>query len=488
MPNPVNNSQADWKTEKSMFKNAPIYFALDAGFVRTNNNKKYKNFNNDPLSTNNETPGGFKNPGVYPKVRFNNNKNFSQSQSQGSMGLVVGQTQGINFKNNEKFSNGVNNLNQNNQNQEKSYYNNKINRESNFHLQSERKETEGNNGTNDTHSHSHSNTTPNFPTGKSIRKDNFSNNNFVVQNNNKIFLEKGSYPSPGDNRAYAPNNFPNMKNNFFMQPTWGVNMINPSQNFNLMRNSPNPHMNSNIPPNMYFFDPHYINNMGNSGNINNINSNANNPHISHDMLPPNYNEKNYKNKLFTPDRQTQNTSKNIHTNIVNNNANIKENYIQFTNNQNNYNKNYNNTRSYTSPTKDSSNNTTTNNQYNNGSFLIVSIKLLDNDKLLYLRRGEDYFKKASDFCIKNKLNPILIRPIFNHILNAVESIDKVMLHNVTKDEHRQLEHIQKEYEDYKVDVDLERLNISCITIIGESEETNILLDNFESKDRLSLSF
>lgn len=106
------------------------------------------------------------------------------------------------------------------------------------------------------------------------------------------------------------------------------------------------------------------------------------------------------------------------------------------------------------------------------TLLRVSIKLKCEEKILNLKRGDDYFTKAVDFCIKNRLKESLIKPIFEAIIQASESIDAVFLYNLENLEIKQLNDIKSTYD--KSMCRISELDFSCLscftTTDGEEEE------------------
>jgi hypothetical protein len=101
----------------------------------------------------------------------------------------------------------------------------------------------------------------------------------------------------------------------------------------------------------------------------------------------------------------------------------------------------------------------------------VVIKLKSEEKTILVYKGENYEKKASQFCLKNKLNQKLIKPIYDTILNASNYIDYLMRKELTPFESNQLDSIKDTYIDYNENLmDSEALlNLSSFTLPDEPE-------------------
>ena len=298
------------------------------------------------------------------------------------------------------------------------------------------------------------------------------NDKFVIQNSNKIFLENipskqgvspGNFYISPKNKAYTSQSSHNNNNNFiktnsfYMQP-WGgnmnpnMNMVNPNMNMvnsNINMN-PNSNLNTNYfmmpsQTNPYFFDPY-----------------------NGAKMPVQF------------DHSNQNR-KSTNTIGVTNKSNSNKAYTE---------RNFANKP----PQKQINTNTNANQKFNSDTgrgFLTVSIKIKEEEagRVIYLKRGEDYFKKATEFCKVNKLNDKLVKPIFNSIAQASEAIDKVMLQVTSLIDGRYLESIRKAWEESKEQLEEEEsnLNLSCMTCMmnGEPEE----LFGYESiESTLSSSF
>jgi hypothetical protein len=484
MNNSTRENHSEWKNDKSIFKNAPIYFALDAGFVRTNV-KKYRNFNNE---INNgemaQNHNDYKIPGMYPKVRFSKN-NFSQNGSVPTGTThIAGQAQAHSFNKNEKIQGVINP-------HDKNFSSNKISRDYNSQVLPEKNEEDLFKNSPEinylTQSKSNRKFNHNSSLINNVHESNLSmNKNNIIENNNynnnfshnKNFIaeiDKKTFPSPKEyNKIYPQNNYTNMNinmNNYYHQQQWAIrnmSMNNPNNNFPMIRNQPNPQIvgnvihnsnMSNLPSNMYFYDQNFGNNtnniINNLPNNNLVNNNILKNHQTNDVISLNHNSKSKSTGINRI--KISNSMKNLTKENLNNLINIEK--------------------------KDSQ-----------SSFLNVNIKLQDEIKSIQVNRGEDFFKKASEFCYLNKLNPNLVKPIFNLILLAIDSMDKVMLHEVTKEEHKLIEKIRFDFEEYRAQLNEERLNLSCITIFQDetkdngTQNSNEGLELSASTEKLNFSF
>lgn len=425
MNNSARENHSEWKTDKSIFKNAPIYFALDAGFSRTNV-KKYRNLNNDIREAQNpevaQIQNEYKAPGIYPKVRFSKN-NFSQNSPTSKTQMT---RQGnLNSLKNEKIQ-GLNDKN----------YNFKTSRELNSQVISEK------NGEKDKkifsspqefnklyqHQHQHNNYT-NINNMNSMNNMNNMNMHNIHNMNNYFHQQQLAFRNIHMANQSQSNNFPNM---YFYDNN--LNLIN---NTNMKNNMTNNILNGNV----------------------NVNGNANGSiiktQLSHPIVSSNHNIHNIKLKSPNLNKlKVSHSTKNL--------------YLP---NQILYNSNFSEKKKP------------------NSSFLNIKIKLQEEIKYIQVSRGEDYYKKASEFCYLNNLNPSLAKPILNSIFFAIESIDKMMLHFLNEEEHKLIQKIQLDFEEYKLQLDEEKLNSSCITIFsGGIDNTLDDLDLSSSKEKLNFSF
>lgn len=115
---------------------------------------------------------------------------------------------------------------------------------------------------------------------------------------------------------------------------------------------------------------------------------------------------------------------------------------------------------------------------NKKTYFSVVIKLKSEEKVLQVYRGEDYEKKASQFCIKNKLSQKLVKPILNYILSAANCLDDLMKKEVTPFEHRQLDLVKETFNDYQNNLyDAENnLSLSCFTLPDENSDVSVFLN------------
>jgi hypothetical protein len=124
-------------------------------------------------------------------------------------------------------------------------------------------------------------------------------------------------------------------------------------------------------------------------------------------------------------------------------------------------------------------NNNTNNPPPQKSFLVVSIKLANEEKVIHLNKNDDLYKKAAEFCIRNNLNDSLIKPIYDRIIKAWESIEQVLSHDINTQELKHLDSIKEKYEDYVNNQDIleYQQNLSCITVFGVNDSTNVVENN-----------
>ena len=337
----------------------------------------------------------------------------------------------------------------------------------------------------------------NIPSPTIIHSPNSSNMNSINNNNvNVNGINNPAKKSPTVPSSFIPMQVPlrnnlgfNMNNNLPNVPNLGFNNYNfnqkPNQNLILNRNPYN-----NIVYNNKLNNPH-LNNVGvnqhspmpkSPQNTQTNQLKFQNPNIANLNMPTNFvRNSNRNNTISGPNNQTilnnflilqqqllnqQNMNRQFgkvdtkHLNIpqphvkgeIKNNS--SKNIFNYKNNHNSKSR---------SPKKPPTQNMCKN------SFLIVNIKLSGEVKHIPINKGEDYWKKASDFCLSNNLSEYLIKPIYQKISKACESLDKILTHDLGTVEQKQLDDIKDSYNLFiDMEAEKEKVDLSCITVIGSA--------------------
>jgi hypothetical protein len=138
-------------------------------------------------------------------------------------------------------------------------------------------------------------------------------------------------------------------------------------------------------------------------------------------------------------------------------------------------------------------NNVTNNFYSNTSTSInakqsqdkkiqfsVVVKLKSEEKTIFIYKGENYEKKAYQFCVKNRLSQKLIKPIHDIIISASSCLDNLMRKELTPFEFNQLDSIKDTYMDYTENLmnSETQLNLSSFTMPDEPESWEFINRSF----------
>lgn len=284
----------------------------------------------------------------------------------------------------------------------------------------------------------------------------YNNNNINMTNGmNNNHLHKIKYVKSDKNLTGNPQSQNSYKNN-------NPNIFDQNNNKVWRNNNNNPNYNNNYNPNFMM-----------NNNMNNINNNMNN----------NVTFKKSNHSGFNNSRKNFKSIKEEDHNINNNGRSSKpmESKLCDPNDDNGY---------FSSDHSDEEE------SVNKQAALLVAIKLNGKEETICISKNEksdDISKIAKEFVIKHKLNENLVNPIIMKIKQAINSIDLILDHNISVQEHYSLFKVQNFYNQKDIEEEeLFNLNLSCITDIcsttSDFDET-LSLSNEDLKkiERLNIS-